>query len=973
MTVSLLELSAEWREHPLGKSRAEGGVNALRGFSFQLALSLEHFLDMADASNPNIEVAFEGLGDLTTVENGLVYLVQMKSTLTTATAKAAAREALVVDAFLEASHPELRELFVYETRCGRHDSGDPRTLTPTQLGLTGGDRKRWLDLRGRMKEPTVRSSPYLGLVARLYGVVDDPFGVASAMIGELTLRLGRGEEPTRVGEAILALLSRARSARAIDPPGSVLTVESFEPRPDGSRILLGQRPTIDHLTRGYFMPRPTRAASGATHVLEVLRRERNAADQPVPVCWLSGASGAGKSVLLLQILELLTADGRLIVHNLPPSNAALEDTLTYWRTAKGEVVVAIDDLYAPARRSEEQWDRLTGIALDPRRATRLTILTTGSDDYLRAFEQVAGRTGAFVVEELDVPSLESHEQAAFHSWLKDRTGARVTASRHESVFVVAAFLATLGSEAGESMREFAERFSARAEATGLGPALRAALAMNQLGLPAPERLFGDDLDDLTQLIDEEVVQRESLNGVGVITVFHQLLAKELYEALVPEARVNQRARDLEMAFEACATNVSLAASLLETLHRRARRAECDRQVLERVLAATWEPMWESDPDGSRLPVVAAWLFAARGIGFPLNVAPYERQLLSWAAATHTSGQLVRPVSIVLRDALPLRRAELVRSLHGWLSDNPTDPEWPTVCILGLPDHDVIDLAERWLDEHTDAWGSVDLFVAIAPYREHIASDWLARILQEAPTTTKDPRLWRLARDLGYETDPLLATIAHRACSAPTRRVIRRAVKQIVEHAATTGAKAVEAALMDNLDAAGLPRFLRVLAVEAPPRTPLAEAAGDVGLAWLQSHLDAPEWQPTWHAVFTRRTPRTLQHIAAIARTWLTEHPEARGWPSVASTLALRFPHGMNERDIELFTGDSAADTKLYESATSWLAENTQHPRWPNLFSLVNRHCETPQLRSLADEWLTANPSETQWRLAWRPVGSEIRP
>ena len=81
MTVSLDQLGHEWQSHPLGRNRALGGLRALNGFAYQLAVSLEQFIDMTLDGDDDAVIAFETLSDLSRSSGGLIYLIQVKATL----------------------------------------------------------------------------------------------------------------------------------------------------------------------------------------------------------------------------------------------------------------------------------------------------------------------------------------------------------------------------------------------------------------------------------------------------------------------------------------------------------------------------------------------------------------------------------------------------------------------------------------------------------------------------------------------------------------------------------------------------------------------------------------------------------------------------------------------------------------------------------------------------------------------------
>jgi hypothetical protein len=369
-------------------------------------------------------------------------------------------------------------------------------------------------------------------VIKLLPHVRDPFGAVNQMLGELLRIIGQDRSRNEVAGALLEIIVRARIAPEQRPAGELRSIADFDVRGGGTGILLGQLPNVRHLAGGYFMPRPDRAQEAADGVIEAMERDIVGSDAPkLSICWLSGPSGAGKSVLLLQTMEILAARDDLAVHDVTASTTAFERALEHWRTTEGRVVMAIDDLFAPARRSSEQWDRIIAVALDPARSSSMVVLTTGPDDYRNAFQKFAKGCEAFRVVPIRVTNLYAAEREDYRTWFHRRTGVQPKAA-DEAVFVVAAFEAEIGRQSPTAdVSEFAHRFLQRAADKHLEDALLAALSVNGIGIPAVETLFGDGLDDLGKLIDEEIVQREVLDGTPVVTVFHQRLAAALYAQL----------------------------------------------------------------------------------------------------------------------------------------------------------------------------------------------------------------------------------------------------------------------------------------------------------------------------------------------------------------------------------------------------------------------------------------------------------
>lgn len=896
--MSLERLDSDWRAHPLGRSRAVGGRRALKGFSFQFGVSLETLVDLALAGDTAAETTFEGLSDLAARSDGLVYLTQVKATLTTSKSKDVAREILAVDEFLEMEYPHLRDTFRYETFCGRHESGDPSTLTVADLGLKGLGAKRWKAVLGRVQPPAVRSDPYLRLAIKLFPHVGDPFGLVDQMVGELVRLLGTDTPQGEIVVALLRQLATARADKVGESHGRLLDAESFTARPIGDGILLGQRPRVEQLISGYFMSRVQRAADAADRVVEELARVDDGLDASVTVCWLTGASGAGKSVLWLQTMEALAVLGDAAVHEVPASTAALVSVLEFWRLAEGQVVIAIDDLYAPARRTDLQWDRIAGLALDPARKSRSVVLTTGPDEYREAFHQLAGRTGAFRVVPIPVTNLGAQERTEYREWFERRTGTQV-GEVTEPVFVVAAFRAEIERRDPGTVAEFGARFLERAEQSNLRDAVLAALSVNALGIPAPQKLFEDHLDDLGRLAEEETVQLDLLDDFPVVTVFHQRLAEAIYSELIPTNRRNDRAQDLACAFGAALTSDSLAGSILTSQRSRSRSDPLERQVLRIMLERVWQPMWDADPDGLRLAVIAPWLYSARSMELSLAAEPYASRLLSWASDPGRPGHLVVAASRLLHSLVPTRRDELADRLEAWLDVNRDDPAWPFVCRIVLRHGRGVEIGERWLKGNARQRGAASLLVTLAKVRRGVGRESEARdafvaehvdaVLTLAPTEGQDPELWSLAEALGIDQEVIIAAVARRSCTAPSRTVIRAAVKYLVRRTSASDASATGAALRSELGSDGLPRMLRVLAVSVPRQSPMSATVRHIGLAWLRSSSDDPEWPATWQAVYQRRNEATHDEFEDMARAWLKTNRDARGAGGVSRTLGMGTP------------------------------------------------------------------------------------
>lgn len=175
LPISLQTVLDRWTEHELGRNRALGGRRALDGFRFQIYLSLEAFFRAVLGGDASAQFVFDGLSDLANTSGDLIYLTQAKVTLDTAAIKDAINEALVVDEFLEAEYPELREEFRFRFMGRRAKSRLDENLAELDAAHVGVDAQRWADLRPRILSVEINSSPRVGLAIQLWQHTRNPF------------------------------------------------------------------------------------------------------------------------------------------------------------------------------------------------------------------------------------------------------------------------------------------------------------------------------------------------------------------------------------------------------------------------------------------------------------------------------------------------------------------------------------------------------------------------------------------------------------------------------------------------------------------------------------------------------------------------------------------------------------------------------------------------------------------------------
>ena len=167
---------------------------------------------------------------------------------------------------------------------------------------------------------------------------------------------------SHVGETIWNDLARLASdkRRQKDPPDGIY-VWTPRDRPPAEvkkgETRVGRVPRVSHLREGYFYPlRPVYR----TLVREILdwidtRPASTDRDHRIPVFWIGGRSGCGKSVALLHVLAGLHDDGVGPILWLGGKVNRLPEAMTWARRVgrpRAPAIIGIDDPYAPAARLE---------------------------------------------------------------------------------------------------------------------------------------------------------------------------------------------------------------------------------------------------------------------------------------------------------------------------------------------------------------------------------------------------------------------------------------------------------------------------------------------------------------------------------------------------------------------------------------------------------------------------------------------
>jgi hypothetical protein len=973
--VPLSTIEKAWRAHPLGRDRGAGGRRSLTGFSFQLALSLDQLLTAAFSGSPPTELLFDSLGDLTRLADGTAYLIQVKSTLTAERAREVAREALDVDAFLAEQFPDLRDRFRFSVWCRRREGRlEPREIMAAMLGLSGSETERWQQLRERIQPIEIRPDPYLMIVLRLFPHAEAPLALTHALLGTLLRLLGEDMPSDRIALELLRLIQdqRRRIESELASPGRLLVPEDFVPGvSETTHVLVGDRPRLEDLVDGCFMQRLGRVQGVIEKLGPYLEPsiETAVTRRAVPVVWLDGTSGSGKSVLLLQVLEYLVLERGIPVHLLPPSSQRLPEALSFWNRADRPVVIATDDLFAPENREGDVWRRVHELSFDGRWTVPPVILTCGPPEYRHLFEAEVRRSGGLELIPITLGTLDAAERTEYSSWYTKRTTYPVRPIAEEN-FATAAFLYGLQRE-GETagLGQFALRLGDRLTGRGVLNEVLAVMLGTSLGFPLPASLFAGKEDAREALVKERLLRaRITEDRLEVLTFLHPSIAGKIFDHLMPPEESHRRAGYLVRCFLAVRGEPARAQAFVKLLpNPRLPKLE-SRAALENV----WALLAQREPPEIEVGLVWAWREAATGLVTPKVIQNALDRVQGWLDSPGLDSLGYALLWQILWDgSQPTPSGNLVWSGREWLQRSidagPWNYVWQRLWKAGAQDDEMAEWGEFWLELNFShpGWGFVFRLLVDSGRR----GPTLARIgllgLRFTPIGVTDPYLWQNVLTLEPDRGIFLREVIGRLCRCTIPRVVSRGGVFVYSLCKSPDcvdliAKALETATSQELPA--VPYVWQALADSFLPALP--SRLQRVGRNWLSGREDRAEWSYVWQRLLEiSPSSEDAEELRVIGQNWLSDREDRASWAFVWRRL-LEIPPSSEDAE------------ELRVIGQNWLSGREDRAEWnyvwQRLLEISSSSEDAEELRVIGQNWLSGREDRAEWTFVWQRL-LEISP
>ncbi|MEM1182349.1 MAG: S1 RNA-binding domain-containing protein [Acidobacteriota bacterium] len=959
----LEELQAAWAvAHP---KRAAGGTVSLAGFGYQFLVVLRDVTRAWLATPSLAPPVTEALSDLVQVAtDGQWTITQMKKTGTSGALAKALEELWTIDVVARRETPDLVDSLSYEVRCASWQLVDAQasidrwTPPPSPDSHSESAVENFRRKVVTSTDPNPRDDLIDVLANKLRAA--DPLGWIHEWVGKL------------MAAAVDARDSRALSSELFSALSALRNADSQRRLPDGIRLispdlrepdavttgpyLVGEQPRLRHLREGWFAPRRWQVVPATEAIREWISTDPFGTDRMrrLPVFWIEGRSGSGKSILLLQVMARLVASGVAPLMWLGGRTRLLPDAMKWAQLAVergAQPIVCIDDPFSPGDQEAAvaNWRRAL-VSLENLRddgEVAPIIIACGPSEQVQALERD-------LIEDVNVSawrldeSLDEANLETLRSWFEERTGAPAPDAGEGDVLMVQRFFEW---RTGEPLTAFASRFRKRVEKLDQSGRLSSfivqLLSVNRLytGLPSAARfdLRDDDRDALEVLRSDHHIDIDVAEGRPGVWLTHPHLADALFVGWFSKTEHHQRVgalRDAILLSKKHGENPSEETAPLWAIAR-ALTASSDEVVAARIHRGDATPMlaeahslWTADGARMSFAHLPSWL--ALSLELPdleLVPKPFEDAIEQMSAARVDETGFRLTCHILLSRLETFSAVEKRRTLGAIRSALDGAPEWYEWPHVGK------DLARR-------TGASEDGLRLVS---------WVSNY----GTSRHAPSVIGAALKIeGAKEDALKATAAL-ANLAPCNRAWSYLFEGILGDS-DRSPPFVLAWCRRHQTAPSVAFVLRSLIRDGN------QGAVTLAHQWLAKNASNPIAHFLIELVLSEEESQEV--AISIAAEWLSLYPESNGWAFLLQKL------------LEVLS-DEGRRRAFIRRGLGWLEGRESRSEWAHLLAkLLSVAEEEGQLRALMTRgaaWLEGRGDRPEWAHVWQalldaPVAEEYR-
>lgn len=777
----------------------------------------------------------------------------------------------------------------------------------------------------------------------------------------------------------------------------LLGIEDFHVAGDNGLkpLVVGFRPSLTMLRDRQYMPRPEHLTNAQRALTQLFGDRAQNSYQELDVFWITGRSGSGKSVLLLQLMEKMVREGRRVVW-LDDDAAVLLPLLKILHpdssAPKNLDLIFIDDLYTPQGQQVLDIDAIRRLVGSAPEQQWPIVVTCGPPEFERQFERDASREG-INVHSWRLPPVLPEEATNLHQWFLDRMGANVETGRafeqSEGLIVSMTFEIRHGR-----LEPFARRFRDRLQASRLDDCLRVPLALNRLYIMTPtswlDQSEWERLDELNRDADFSVL--ESAHGSSYLRLTHPHISDSIYRAIRIPGSELAYANDLAEAFQrAWETDLLTLKQLLRVVVLGNERLDViDMDALAEAVGRNWQQadlkLLQTDPVilAEVYTLLAAW--CGRRPDLKLDER-FGRSLLEHARnALRDVGERWPYLWKWLNSAYP-DNEQLYEDAFGWLERSESETmQWYLIwrdleagkSKFSSQDYDrLMMLGMDWLkrNHNGDGWSSVmETLLSVTPLPTRLdsvqlleeARNWLERKINRSGWKG----VWeKLLSDKRLDKAHRIALL-HMGLEWLKNFEIRRDwgwiwARLLAENELPPGLDRVELLLMGRKWLEGRERqdnwsfiWERLLdETELPPGIDSQQL-----LSWgqrlLMENSERRDWTFIWERLIgnPNLSDSDREALMLAGYQWLDGHESRKDWAFIWQHLqdVNPLPEGVDRRML-LKTGENWLEGR--EERKSWIYI------WQNLVRAAAEWPEFLEMEHLLDVgkvWINKNLEHTAW-------------
>lgn len=464
------QLADEWSSSP----RGTGGVNAIKGFNFQLLSAIKKIALVNDLKTI---ITTEEISDITAFKSDSIIITQAKYCITSASVTSALNELWDIYNLIIKSYPDLTDLVEFNIlgQWSRLINIEKSIGNWKTRNLNNSNKSDINNFTNKISA-NVESNPYEEIIQKLITEysVENPWSLVDSWLGKLYSSISKGivndvcsgiRHDLQVYKA-----KKRRDSQKLElylwkesdlPPEKVIRQEDLS-----KACVVGENPKRSHLIEGRFASRDIYNDIYQTFC-SWLESNDSKSRGKLPVFWISGRSGTGKSIALLHLLSMIKSGEReSIVAWFGNKPSALNSFLPYLDELceyHEKSYICFDDPYTYKRQEvfdnnvlllSDLADRLTNNKLE---SNIPFILCCGPDEQLDWCEDDLG-------DYLDIKKYRLRDEnrndiEEIKAWYEERTGSSVTQSSDSDEILLVQ--AVFEWSRKESLKDFARHFKKR--------------------------------------------------------------------------------------------------------------------------------------------------------------------------------------------------------------------------------------------------------------------------------------------------------------------------------------------------------------------------------------------------------------------------------------------------------------------------------------------------------------------------------